>query len=134
MNEKLYRPPLVPSDIQPEQIIGTNAALVESHFTKAIKSQSQEEYERSMKSFAENERKIISDIYTELREIGIWPRGIDRFGNVEFGIACRSNLQSYVESMPLINRKNFRFSVKFKEVPQVTYQDKLAEDIYGGNV
>ena len=132
MNEKLYRPPLIPSDIQPKQIIGGNAALVESHFTKAIKAQSQEEYERAMKSFAENERKIISDIYAELREIGIWPRGIDKFGNIEFGIACRSNLQTYTESMPLIDRKNFHLSVKFKEVSPVTYQDKLAEDIYGG--
>ena len=104
----LQRKPLHPTSLTPEQIVGDSRdmALIESHFTLSLKNTDPERWEKAMqKTFTEAERTHVAGIYTKLREKGIWPRSIDRFGNIEWGIAVRGDSQEYIESLPLPARK-----------------------------
>ena len=108
----LRRRPLYPTTLTPEEIIGDpgDSGLLESHFTLSVKYTDPERYEKAMqRKFTEAERTHISTIYAKLRESGIWPRAIDKFGNIEFGVAVRSDFQDYVESLPLVARGEYAY-------------------------
>ena len=106
----LRRRPLYPTTLTPEEIIGDSgdSGLLESHFTLSVKYTDPERYEKAMqRKFTESERVHIATIYAKLREKGIWPKAIDKFGNIEFGVAVRSDFQDYVESLPLVERGEY---------------------------
>ena len=113
----LKRKPIYPTTLTPEEIIGDpgDSGLLESHFTLSLKYTDPERYEKAMqRKFKESERNHVASIYKKLREKGIWPKSIDKFGNIEWGVVVRSDFLEYVESMPLVSRGEY---AKGQEVP-----------------
>ena len=104
----MKRKPLHPTSLSPEEIIGEprDIALIESHFTLSLKHSDPERWEKAMqKTYTEAERTHVATIYEKLRDKGLYPRAIDRFGGIEWGIATKGNVQDYVERYPLIPRE-----------------------------
>ena len=100
----LNRKPLYPTSLTPEEIIGDpgDVGLLESHYVLAMKESDPERYEKAMqKKFSEHERVHIATLYEKLRDFGVWPDGIDKFGNLVWAYAVMGDLQRYVESLPM---------------------------------
>ena len=104
------RPPMHPTNLTPEEIVGSpdDMGILESHYIVSRKNQDPERYEKAMQTkFKDPERKLIASLYEKLRDHGFWPSGVDSFGNITWSYALKGDLQIYVESLPLIPRKDF---------------------------
>jgi len=118
---RLKRPPVHPTNLTPDELVGDDALpLLEIHFKAVRHAVTQEEHERQVRrsGLASYERRLVEEAYEKLRGFGIWPRDINEYGGIVWGVAVRSDLQNLVESLPLLNRKDFPLSVQFKEVPE----------------
>ena len=98
--------PLHPSNRSPEQIVGSHMPLLEMHYKESLKESDPVAWEKRMAKFSESDREVCRRLYEELREVGIWPCGIDRYGSIEWGIAVRSDLMRYVNSLPFPTKDN----------------------------
>jgi hypothetical protein len=126
----MQRKPLVPCDLTPTELIGMDDyEFIKKHFNLSLKVVDPEKFDNMMKKkFNEKERTLVAEIYKKLREFGVWPKGIDRHGEIKWGIALRGDLQNYTESMPEIPRRNFPLSVEFKKMPELSESYIVAEN------
>jgi len=126
----LERPPLVPTDLTPEDIIGPHMARFKLHFEESLKVQDPDKFESTMKKFSQEDRDLCSDLLKELRRYGYWPCGISGTGKIKFATVLMGDLQRYVESMPLIDRNSFDFRRSIDnmfEIPRDTSMDQWPE-------
>ena len=86
-----------------KEIVGIdNLGLLTMHFTLALKTDAEKFDSVMSRKFPENERTFIAECYAKLRDKGLWPRSIDKFGEITWGIATMSELHRKVDSMPLM--------------------------------
>ena len=96
----LKREPIYPSNLTPQEIIGLeNEPILEAHFKLTLKESDAERLEKLLsKNYTEAERAYIQELYEKLRSFGIYPKAIDKFGAIIWGISLKSDLQTYIES------------------------------------
>ena len=103
----MKRKPLYPSNLTPLELIGgnNNYKFLKMHFKACLKIQDPEKFDSIIgKKFADDERVLIAGMYKRLSDFGVYPKCIDRCGEIEWGIAVRGDLQNYVDSLPLPTR------------------------------
>lgn len=99
MATNLTRMPLYPTSKTPEEIIGIeNIPILKAHLKIAIKEKYSGGYDAAMKKYTEVERVYIAELYDQLREFGIIPKGIDANNRIIWGITTESDLQADMKS------------------------------------
>lgn len=79
---ELKCPPMVKTNQLPMDIIGPYAIFIKKHLSLVKNATTTEEHEKLVKSMAEKDRGIVTEIYKVMRENGYIVRGLDSFGRI----------------------------------------------------
>lgn len=116
METTFTRPPLIPTTLHPDDIIGQEmSSAFRDHYIKTHKCQSAEDFQKSIRNIPENVRLVIGRIYDELIAHGYRPVGVDASGKIIWSVVTDLHHSRFrrLDKEPTTKRERNEYAEKY---------------------
>lgn len=93
----LSRPPLVPSNLTPENVyFGEDYMLLKTFLRSTLHCSGKEDFEKSVKGFTDKERAKVAEMLMQCRNMGFYPNTVID-NDIKWGVALKGDIDIEME-------------------------------------